>query len=333
MIAVSLLLFDEVVPSSVTGVIDLLTGANGYMVRAGKQPVFALQTVGEIAVNNLSSFPAHEVEHKIFSEAAHPGLIIVPSFSVGKNGVLENNSAAIEWIKDMHKTGTEIASLCVGCYFLAEAGLLNGKEATSHWAVVDDMQKRYPTIKIKSDLVITDCDGIYTSGGAFSSLKLILYLIEKFCGREAALWISKMFAIEMDRTSQAHFAVFTGQHQHEDKEILKAQQYIEKNYKGDISVDEVSSLVNMGRRNFLRRFKGATNNTPFEYLQRVRMESAKKAFEMNTKDMLSVIEDAGYTDLKTFRTIFKRTTGLTPQEYKKKYARNGNPSSARTGYL
>lgn len=322
MITISLLLFDQVVPSSVTGVVDLLNGANLYMQRAGKPAAFSLETVGEQPVNNSLSFSNHQLNHCIYNNARHPDLIIVPSFNVGNvEPVLQQNKAAIQWLKEMHASGTEIASLCVGSYFLAEAGLLDGKDVTSHWAAADDLQKRYPHLKMKSDLVTTDQDGIYTSGGAFSSLKLILYLIEKFCGREAALWISKMYAIEMDRTSQAHFAVFVGQHMHEDKEILKAQEYIEQHFQTDISMDEVSSHSNMGKRNFIRRFKAATNNTPFEYLQRVRIESAKKAIEMNHKDLPFIMEDTGYNDQKAFRNIFKRITGLSPGEYKRKYAR------------
>jgi transcriptional regulator GlxA family with amidase domain len=319
---VSLLIFNEVVPSSITGVVGLLTGTNKYMERTGQPMAFCLEVVSQSANNPHFIFPAREIDHKTFQRAGHPDLIIVPSFSVDDmEPVIVQNKAAISWLKKMHATGSEIASLCVGSYFLAEAGLLDGKEVTSHWAAADDIQKRYPGIKMKSDLVITDQDGIYTSGGAFSSLKLVLYLIEKFCGREAALWISKMYAIEMDRTSQAHFAVFMGQHRHDDKEILKAQEYIEQNYKSEIAMDDVSGLINMGQRNFIRRFKAATNNTPFEYLQRVRIESAKKAIEMNHKDLPFIMEDTGYNDLKAFRTIFKRITGLSPMEYKKKYAR------------
>lgn len=319
---VSLLIFNEVVPSSITGVVGLLTGTNKYMERTGQPMAFCLEVVSQSANNPHFIFPAREIDHKTFQRAGHPDLIIVPSFSVDDmEPVIVQNKAAISWLKEMHATGSEIASLCVGSYFLAEAGLLDGKEVTSHWAAADDIQKRYPGIKMKSDLVITDQDGIYTSGGAFSSLKLVLYLIEKFCGREAALWISKMYAIEMDRTSQAHFAVFMGQHRHDDKEILKAQEYIEQNYKSEIAMDDVSGLINMGQRNFIRRFKAATNNTPFEYLQRVRIESAKKAIEMNHKDLPFIMEDTGYNDLKAFRTIFKRITGLSPMEYKKKYAR------------
>jgi transcriptional regulator GlxA family with amidase domain len=318
MIAVSLLIFDEVVPSSITGVIDLLSGANLYLAGIGQPPAFHLELTGE-KENPPPGFPL--IGYHTYADAARPHLLIIPSFRVGNDSLLSDNVAAIEWIKQQRVKGTELASLCVGSYFLAEAGLLDGKEVTSHWAVVNDMQRRYPAIKMRSDQVITDQDGIYTSGGAFSSLKLILYLIEKFCGREAAIWISKMYAIEMDRTSQAHFAVFTGQHQHEDKEILRAQQYIEQHYQDPISMDNLSKQVNMGQRNFIRRFKAATNNTPFEYLQRVRIESAKRALENNDKDVGSIMDDAGYRDQKAFRSIFRRLTGLSLQEYKKKYAR------------
>jgi len=322
MLAISLLIFDDVVPSSITGVIDLLSGANFYLAGIGKRPAFHLELVGE-KENPPPGFPL--IGYHTYADAVHPHLIIIPSFRVDKVSLLSENVAGIEWIKQQRVKGTELASLCVGSYFLAEAGLLDGKEVTSHWAVAGDMQRRYPAIKMRSDQVITDQDGIYTSGGAFSSLKLILYLIEKFCGREAAIWISKMYAIEMDRTSQAHFAVFTGQHQHEDKEILRAQQYIEQHYQDSISMDNLSKLVNMGQRNFIRRFKAATNNTPFEYLQRVRIESAKRALENNDKDVTSIMDDAGYKDQKAFRSIFRRLTGLSLQEYKKKYARTSAP--------
>ncbi len=322
MIAISLLIFDEVVPSSITGVIDLLSGANLYLAGIGQPPAFHVALVGE-KENPPPGFPL--IVYHTYADASRPHLIIIPSFMVGNDSLLSDNVAGIEWIKQQRGKGTEVASLCVGSYFLAEAGLLDGKEVTSHWAVAGDMQRRYPAIKMRSDQVITDQDGIYTSGGAFSSLKLILYLIEKFCGREAAIWISKMYAIEMDRTSQAHFAVFTGQHQHEDKEILRAQQHIEQHYQDPISMDNLSRLVNMGQRNFIRRFKAATNNTPFEYLQRVRIESAKRALENNDKDVMSIMDDAGYKDQKAFRSIFRRLTGLSLQEYKKKYARTSAP--------
>ncbi len=328
MISVSLLIFDEVVPSSVMGVLDMLHGVNRYLARNHEPPAFAIEAVGAQKVNFVLATPFQLVCHKTYADITRPDLIIVPSFNVGDPAVLSRNLDSVQWIKEMHAAGAEVASLCAGSYFLAEAGLLDGKDVTSHWAVMDDMRKRYPSIRVKSDLVITDQEGIYTSGGAFSSLKLVLYLIEKFCGREVALWVSKMYAIELDRSSQAHFAVFAGQRQHEDKEILEAQQHIEQHYQEELTMESIAAKVHMGKRNFIRRFKAATNNTPFEYLQRVRIESAKKAIEQNDKDLSAIIDDTGYHDLKTFRTIFKRITGLTPQEYRKKYARNREPGVA-----
>jgi transcriptional regulator GlxA family with amidase domain len=321
MIRISLLTFNEVVPTSVAGAIDLITGANKYLEQIGKTPVFNLELVGEKAKKIIDAFHVSLKYFKTYEESGHPDLIIIPAFNDDSNSTLSNNRDCIQWLKEMRRKGTEIASLCVGCYFLAEAGLLNGKEATSHWASMDDLKNRYPQIILKSDVFITDHDGIYTSGGGISSLKLILYLIEKFCGRELALCISKLYTVEIDRTNQSHFAVFMGQRQHGDKEILSAQLYIEQHYREEMSIDSISILVNMGRRNFIRRFKAATTNTPFEYIQRVRIESAKKAIETNEKDLSTIVHEAGYADAQTFRSIFKRITSLSPQEYRKKYAR------------
>jgi transcriptional regulator GlxA family with amidase domain len=249
-------------------------------------------------------------------------LIIITGFNGNIKTILKKNTAIINWIKEMNNSGTEVASMCIGSFFLAEAGLLNDKIATSHWASADEMQLQYPLIKVKADMIITDQGGIYTCGGGFSSIKLVLYLVEKFCGREVALWIGKRFSIDMDHLGQAHFAVFTGQHQHNDKEVLRSQAYIEQHYSTNISIDEVSALSNMSRRNFIRRFKVATNNTPIEYLQRVRMEAAKKALEDNDWQLDEIMAATGYKDIKTFRMIFKRVTGLSPYDYRKKYSRS-----------
>lgn len=323
MIDVYLLVFDEAVPSSITGVIDLIKGANSYLYRKGLLPSFNLILTGEDPGNKYYILYKEEIDFVRLSNSAAPSLIIIPSFSVGNTDIMGKYQRTTSWLRRMKNKGSEIASLCIGCYFLAECDLLNGKEVTSHWAVAEDMQNKYPELKMRSDLMITDEDGIYTSGGAFSSLKLIIYLIEKFCGRETALWISKMYAIDMEGTSQAHFAIFKGQHQHKDNEVLTAQQYMEINYAGNISLSAVSEMVNLGNRNFIRRFKAATGNTPLEYLQRVRMESAKKAIETDILDLTEIVHQTGYKDMKTFRSIFKRFTGLAPIQYKKKFARSG----------
>jgi len=321
---ISLLVHEDVYSSSVAGVIDLFAGANWCLEQFGRSPAFKLELVSEKVKNIQLNAPAQFVCYATVEEVIQTDLIIIPGFNGNIKTILKKNTAIINWIKKMNNSGTEVASLCVGSFFLAEAGLLNGKIATSHWAAAEEMQLQYPLIKVKSDLIITDQDGIYTSGGAFSSIKLVLYLIEKFCGREVALWIGKRFSVDMDQLGQAHFAVFTGQHQHNDKEILKSQTYIEQNYADNISIEDVSVLVNTGMRNFIRRFKAATHNTPIEYLQRVRIEAAKKALEDKNWQLDEIMNNAGYKDIKTFRMIFKRITGLSPQDYRKKYSRGVN---------
>ncbi len=319
---ISLLLHEDVYSSSVAGAIDLFEGANWCLGQLGKPPAFKLELVSEKVKNMHLSVPAQFICCATIDQVGQTDLIIIPGFNGSPGAILKKNAALVSWIKEMNKSGSEVASLCVGSFFLAEAGLLNGKVATSHWAATDEMQSHYPLIQVRSDRIITDQEGIYTSGGAFSSIKLILYLIEKFCGREAALWISKRFSIDIDHVSQAHFAVFTGQHQHNDHEILKSQVYIEQHYSSSISIDEVSALTNTGKRNFIRRFKAATNNTPVEYLQRVRIEAAKKALEEKDWQLDEIMNSIGYEDIKTFRMIFKRMTGLSPRDYRRKYSRN-----------
>lgn len=319
---ISLLIHEDVYPSSIGGVIDLFAGANWCLEQTGRPPAFRLELVSEKVKNIQLDVPAQFMCYTTMAEVTQTDLIIIPGFKGDIHATLKKNAAVVDWIREMNKCGTEVASMCVGSFFLAEAGLLDGKTATCHWASADEMQLRYPLIKIKSDKVITDQEGVYTSGGGFSALKLVLYLIEKFCGRGTALVVSKTLSIDIDYTSQAHFAVFTGQHQHTDDQILKSQAYIEQHYPDDISIDEVSALSNIGKRNFIRRFKAATNNTPIEYLQRVRIEAAKKALEDKDWQLDEVMNRTGYKDIKTFRMIFKRMTGLSPRDYRKKYSRN-----------
>lgn len=319
---ISLLVYEDAVLSAVSGPLDILITTNQMLKETGQPTAFQLELVSEKLKNIQLHQPAQFICHKTLAEVDETDLVIAPAFNGEPDMVLEKNRALVEWIKIMHGRGAEIASLCYGSYFLGEAGLLTGKSCTSHWMTVDDMQQKYPKAEVLPDVVITDQEGIYTSGGAFSSLNLILYLIEKFCGREVGIQISKTFSIDMDRVSQAHFAVFQGQRGHEDDEILKAQTFIEQNYDDEISVEQVAEKSHMSKRNFIRRFKKATQNTPLQYLQRVKVEAAKKALEKSGQSISSLMYDVGYNDAKTFRTIFKRITGLTPQDYRSKYSRN-----------
>jgi transcriptional regulator GlxA family with amidase domain len=318
---VTLLLHEDVYASSIGGVLDLFADANECLKEDGKPPIFSLELIGDRIKNIQLDVPAQFLCYSTIDKVRQPDLIIIPGFKGDARTILRKYDTVVTWIREMHRQGAEIASMCTGSLFLAEAGLLDGKTATSHWAMAEEMRARYPAVNVASDRLITDQDGIYTSGGGFSALKLILYLVEKFCGRQIVLDVSKRLSIDIDYISQAHFAVFAGQRKHADEDILRSQTFIEQNYAKDISIDQVSSLCHTGKRNFIRRFKAATNNTPIEYLQRVRVEAAKKALENEDCDLDKIMYRAGYEDIKAFRLIFKRLTGLSPRDYRKKYSR------------
>ena len=246
-------------------------------------------------------------------------LIIIPAMHGDMQKAMESNKDFIPWILQHYKAGAEVASFCIGTFFLAATGLLNGKKCATHWIAANDFRAMFPEANLVDDKIMTEEDGLYTSGGAYSFLNLIAYLIEKYAGRDMAILISKAFMIDIDRFSQSPFIIFTGQKAHDDEPIKKAQELIEANFQDKMTVDELAAQLCIGRRNLERRFKKATANTVVEYIQRVKIEAAKKNLETGRKNVNEVMYDVGYSDTKAFRTVFKKITGLSPIEYRNKY--------------
>jgi transcriptional regulator GlxA family with amidase domain len=320
---IAIIAYEDAVLSSISGVIDMLNVANGYLESMGREPFFKVELVSGGPKAVQLSVPAQILCRLSLEEAAEADIILIPAFNGNAEPILEKNAHLIQWLKEQYANGKEIGSLCFGAYFLAEAGLLSGKSATSHWLAIPDMRIRYTDIELLPDALMTDKDGIYTSGGALLSWNLVLYIIEKFVSREVAIGVSKMFNIDLDKGRQSHFTVFHGQRSHRDEAILAAQNFIESRYSDPISVEQIAAQAHMSKRNFIRRFKAATGNTPIEYIQRVKIEAAKKALERTGGDVNSVMYDAGYNDVKTFRKVFRQVTGMTPQDYRRKFSRVG----------
>src|SRR4029079_3630706 len=156
-------------------------------------------------------------------------LIIIPSLNHNYQKAVKGNEAVIDWIEQQYKHGAEVASICTGAFLLASTGLLDGKTCSTNWAVADNFRSMFPKVNLQVDKLITDENGIYTNGGAYSFLNLVIYLIEKYYDRQTAIFCAKVFQIEMDRQSQSAFTIFTGQKLHGDEMVKKAQAYIEKN--------------------------------------------------------------------------------------------------------
>ena len=235
---------------------------------------------------------------------------------------IEKNQIFIPWIKEMYlNRSSEVASLCLGAFLLAETGLLDGKMCSTHWSAAEEFRSAFPQVNLVPDRIITEQKGIYSSGGSYSFLNLILYLVHKYNGKDAANQAAKMFEIEIDRESQSPFFVLQGQKEHDDPLIKKIQSYIEENYAVPLSLDMLARKFNLSKRNLIRRFKKATYNTPNQYLQRVKMEAAKRNLEKTNQSITEIMYESGYNDIKTFRQIFKKIVGITPSLYRNKYGR------------
>lgn len=305
--------------SSIAGAYKIFTRANGYYKETGRKELFTIQLAGLSKQVEFYDGLFTVKPHAHISAVAKTSLIIIPSLNHNYQKAVKENKVLIDWIEKQYKNGAEIASICTGAFLLASTGLLNGRSCSTHWAVADNFRNIFPTVNLQTDKLITDENGIYTNGGAYSFLNLMIYLIEKYYDRQTAIFCSKVFQIEMDRNSQSAFTIFTGQKLHGDEMVKKAQIYIESNLQEKISVDDLSSKFSVGRRNFDRRFIKATGNTPVEYSQRVKIELAKKTFETSRKTVNEVMYETGYSDVKAFREVFRKITGMSPIEYKAKY--------------
>lgn len=287
----------------------------------GKDPVFKVQLVGISRETKLCGGLFTANPDVLIGDVKKTDLIIIPAVDGDINQAIEDNKEFLPWIVDQYNNGSEIASLCLGAFLLASTGLLDGKRCATHWMAENAFRKMFPQVTLVTEKVITDEHGLYSSGGAFSYMNLILYLIEKFAGREMSVLAAKVFAIEIEREDQLSFIIFQGQKEHDDEQIKKAQEFIENNFQEKITVDQLASMFAIGRRNLERRFKKATSNTVVEYIQRVKMEAAKMNLESSRENVNEVMYKVGYTDTKAFRNTFKRITGLSPLQYRSKYNR------------
>jgi len=295
------------------------SAVNQFLLASGKKALFDIQLVGQTrrVPVNAGQYTVHA--DQLLQDVQRTDLVFIPALFGDMPQAVAANRKLIPWILAQYAQGAEIASLCVGAFLLAETGLLDGKKCSTHWGFAQQFQEMYPKVDVQDGSIVTEEGGIYSSGGANAYWNLLLHLVEKYVDRETAILTSKYFAVDIDRNSQSAYAMFKGQKEHGDESIRMAQEFIESNIDERFTVDALADRVHVGRRSFERRFKMATKNSVLEYMQRVRVEAAKRHFESSRKNINQVMLDVGYTDTKAFRTTFKRITGLTPIEYRNKY--------------
>lgn len=340
---VSVLVFEDCTALAAVGPMELLAKsgrlhahlAGGGQAPADAAPFFDVRLVSARGnpILTANGWPVHC--HDTLETAGRADLVIVPALDGDIDDQLERNRAAVPWLRRMYEAGADLASVCTGAFVLAETGLLDGRSATTHWLAHDRFRARYPAVTLRPQSILVDEGRICTSGGATSFLNLVVYLVEKFCGPETAHAAASMFLIDVDKRRQGAYAIFSGQKDHEDTAIRRAQSLVEEGVGRPLTVESLAGAVALSKRTFIRRFKRATGNTPIEYIQRVRVEAAKKALATTDEPLLEVALRVGYEDLGSFRRVFARHAGMSPAAWRRRYRRPVSTwvagSVARTG--
>lgn len=298
---------------------QLFNRVNDFMKYQGKPPFYDIEVVGLTDNTKFSNGLYTISSDKTIHQIKKTDVIVLPLLCGNFKTAIRENKQYTDWLITQYKNGAEIVCLCVGSFYLASTGLLDNKKCAIHWAAENEFKEMFPDVKIIDNSIITDENGIYTCGGSYSYLNLILYIFEKHLGREISILASKMFEIDIERKSQNPYVIFIGQKSHGDEAVLKAQEWIENNPTEISTVDDICKKVNVGRRTFERQFRKCTGNSIAEYIQRVKVEFAKKHLEAGRKTVNEIIYETGYNDTDSFRKVFKKYTDLSPVEYRRKY--------------
>lgn len=316
-----ILLLENCTPIAPIGAMELLhkSGLMHQQIHQTESPFFDVQ-LATIAQQTVQVSEGVQISCKQrIAEIDSCDLLLIPALDFDIEEKLEANAAAIPHIRRLFEQGAEVGSMCTGAFLLAKTGLLDGMAATTHWLQADRFRKAFPDVQLQDEKIVIDNGGIYCAGGATSFMSLILYLVEKFCGKETAVMASHMLLIDSRIPSQTEFALFTPQTSHPDIEILKAQRFIEIHIQEKIKIKTLAEEVGLGERTFIRRFKQATGDTPQVYIRRVKMEQAKRMLETEASTIEEIMYALGYQDKNAFRRAFVKHAGLNPSQYRQKY--------------
>jgi transcriptional regulator GlxA family with amidase domain len=316
---ISILTLNDATVTSIDSSYQIFSRVNDFLRYQGREPFYRVEIVGITKNTTLNNGLYNINVNKTIDEITKTDVIVVPLLCGDFSSTSKKNESYVPWVQSQYHNSCEIVSLCVGSFFLASTGLLSGRKCAIHWAAKNDFQLMFPDVHVIDDGLITDEGRIYTCGGGYSYLNLILYIIEKHLGREMSILASKMFEIDIERKSQNPYVIFQGQKRHGDPSVLKSQEIIENNPTAIFTVDEICTQVGVGRRTFERKFRRCTGNSLAEYIQRVKVEFTKKQLEVGRKTVSEIGYEVGYNDIDSFRKVFKKYTDVSPVEYRRKY--------------
>ncbi|TQR64764.1 GlxA family transcriptional regulator [Acinetobacter sp. RF14B] len=315
--------FDGALASAITGVADLFAMAGVSWNRIQQQHVQRRFTVKVASPDGQAVRCINGLElqaHCAYHEIKNADILVVPTIAAPILEVLEQNRSLIEFLKTAHTQAILIAGNCTGNFFLAEAGILDDRVATTHWGFQDMFRLRYPQVKLNADLMISRDQHIYCAGGGLAWFDLGLHLIERFHGFEVAMQSAKSFVIDYQRDSQLSYSLLKIGKPHQDELVQKVQDWLQQNFDRNFVLHELAGQFNVTTRTLIRRFKQALDVPPNQYLQAIRIEAARKRLEETDQAVDLVMQHVGYQDPSSFRRLFHRKTGLTPLEYRRRFS-------------
>jgi transcriptional regulator GlxA family with amidase domain len=308
--------------SSIANLIDVFSIANTWhqdIAASDGPPPFETLIVTANGLPIRASGAVRIQPDGAMTEAGQADVILLPAFPCVIDPSAPHMPSILAWLRDIHKRRIPIAAMCTGAFLLAETGLLDGRKATTHWQYSNFFRRRYPSVHFQRYAILTEDDRLICTGAATAVFNLGLHLIRSFGSEELAARCAKAFLVDPHRTSQAPYAVFYSTQHHGDREVLKAQQWMEAHYAESILIDAVAKMVGISSRHFKRRFRKATGESPLTYLQNLRIEAAKDKLATTQANVNEITYMIGYEDSSTFRRLFKKQVGISPRGYRDKF--------------
>lgn len=308
--------FEGCLTSAVTGISDALQIANRCALqRSGCAPFGTHVLAAEPGlVRGTGGFA---IPAAAFDSCTPIDVAIVPPIVGPVSHTLQSNPKLLAWLRA--RPSPLIASVCTGAFFLAEAGLLSGRRATTNPGFAEAFRRRYPDVELRADAALVEQDQVLCAGSTTACLNLTLYLIERFAGHELAVLVAKSLCVDMRGSSQLPYFVYVAPKDHGDAAVLKLQHWIEAHYVATLSAAELARRAGMSVRTLHRRFRGATGLSPTDYLHRVRIESAKRQLETSSRSVQEITAQVGYEDLRSFCRLFRSLVGVSPGQYRRRF--------------
>ncbi len=316
--------FDQALASSINGAIDMFSLSGVAWQRIYQQPIKKLFNVqlasldgGLVRCINNNQL----IAHTSLDQIQHADIVMVPTIGGNIPQVLEQTRGILPHLIRLYRAGSDLASNCTGAFLLANAGLLEGRMATTHWGYAELFSTMFPKVNLMPNQLITEDNQIFCAGGGMAWYDLALRLIERYYDHKVAADTARAHVIEFARGQQAAYAPLGRKKFHHDSDISKLQDWIDRHFFQPIGIDEMAEQVSLSSRTLNRRFKAATQQTPQQYLQHVRIEQAKRLLINSDQAISSVVQEIGYEDISSFTRLFKRVTGFSPGYYRKRFRR------------